>query len=85
MFNGLLWKQGKEHTLLFLLYVYLQVSRLKLPYCAENVCIEMDNEGTHLYAIGSRSHISFVDERLSDRLVSSVKSLDKDAGKTTPL
>jgi len=45
----------------------------------------MDNEGTHLYAIGSRSHISFVDERLSDRLVSSVKSLDKDAGKITPL
>ena len=65
------------------LYVHtlVQVSRLKLPYCAENVCIEMDNEGTHLYAIGSRSHISLVDERLSDRLVSSVKSLDRDAGK----
>ena len=58
----------------------VQVSRVKMPYCAENVCIELDNESTHLYAIGSRSHISFVDDRLSDK-VTSVRSLDKDCGK----
>ena len=58
----------------------VQVSKVKMPYCAENVCIELDNESTHLYAIGSRSHISFVDDRLSDK-VTSVRSLDKDCGK----
>ena len=51
-----------------------------MAYCAENVCVELDNENTHLYAIGSRSHISFVDDRLSDK-VTSVRSLDKDCGK----
>ena len=51
-----------------------------MAYCSENVCVELDNENTHLYAIGSRSHISFVDDRLSDK-VTSVRSLDKDCGK----
>ena len=69
-----------EWMIVGLFFHTVQISRVKMAYCAENVCVELDNENTHLYAIGSRSHISFVDDRLSDK-VTSVRSLDKDCGK----
>lgn len=54
---------------------------MTLPYCGENVCVEVDSDGTHLYAAGSRSHIVLIDSREpSPKIARSVKSLDNDCG-----
>ena len=62
-------------------YVFsVQTSRLDLPYCAENVCMELDEDSSHLYAAGSRSHVTFIDGRLTNKAAGSVRSPDKDSG-----
>ena len=54
---------------------------MALPYCAENVCVQVDSDGTKLYAVGSRSHVTFVDPRESStRVAGTLKSLDRDCG-----
>lgn len=59
----------------------MQVSRVSLPYCAENVCLEVDADGTQLYAVGSRSHVTFIDPRQSStHIANSIRSPDKDCG-----
>ena len=55
-----------------------------MPYCAENVCIEVDCSN-NMYAIGSRSHVSFVDGRIANKTVGSIKSKDKECGEYTML
>lgn len=43
--------------------------------------MEVDSDGTQLYAVGSRSHVTFVDPRQpSTHIAGSVKSVDKDCG-----
>ncbi len=62
--------------------MFQQVSKTTLPYCAENVCVQADSEGTQLYAVGSRSHVTFVDPRQSPPhcIAGSVKSVDRECG-----
>ncbi|XP_071492770.1 DDB1- and CUL4-associated factor 12-A-like [Diadema antillarum] len=50
----------------------------RLPYCEENVCIALDDD-LSLYAVGSQSHVSFLDAR-SGRHVVSVHSREKGSG-----
>lgn len=61
----------------------MQTMRAELPCCVENVCIETDPESSHLYAVGSRSHVMLIDGREDGKRmhVDSIKSLDKDCGK----
>ena len=55
-----------------------------MPYCVENVCMEADDTwNAHLYAVGSRSHVTLIDGRLPYRPASSFKSLDRDCGSLT--
>ena len=43
--------------------------------------MQVDSEGTQLYAVGSRSHVTFIDPRQSStHIAGSVKSVDKDCG-----
>jgi len=56
-----------------------QIYRYSLPFSAENVCIEAD-EKLGLYAVGSRSHITFLDSRVDTKSVCSIHSKDKDSG-----
>ena len=51
-----------------------------MPFCAENVCLEFDEESGHMYGVGSRSHVTFLDDRVPDATVGSLKSLDTDCG-----
>ena len=52
-----------------------------MPYCVENVCMEADDTwNAHLYAVGSRSHVTLIDGRQLYRPASSFKSLDRDCG-----
>ena len=53
---------------------------MELPYCAENVCMEVAPE-FNLFAVGSRSHISFIDGRMANRAIGSIRSWNKDCGK----
>ena len=58
-----------------------QVSKVQLPYSAENVCLEVEPEiGTQLYAVGSRSHVTFIDGRHPHKPAGFLKSPDKDCG-----
>ena len=61
--------------------VILQTSKKPMPHGAENVCMEVDWESSQLYAIGSRSHVTFIDRRQDSREINSIKSLDSDCGK----
>ena len=46
------------------------------------MCLEVDNENTQLYAVGSRSNISFIDGRApNNQLTGNVGSPDKECGK----
>lgn len=59
----------------------MQITKATLPHCAENVCVQVDSDGTQLYAVGSRSHVTFIDPRQSPtHTAGSVRSLDKDCG-----
>ncbi len=53
-----------------------------MPFCAENVCLEVDNNDTGLYAVGSRSHVTMIDSRTASSQVSTItiRSPDKDCG-----
>ena len=52
-----------------------------MPYCVENVCMEADDTwNAHLYAVGSRSHVTLIDGRQPYRAAGSLKSLDRDCG-----
>lgn len=53
-----------------------------MPFCAENVCLEVDDSGTGLYAVGSRSHVTLIDSRLasSQPPPTAFRSPDKDCG-----
>ena len=51
-----------------------------MPFCAENVCMEFDEESGHMYGVGSRSHVTFLDDRVPASTVGSLKSLDPDCG-----
>ena len=43
--------------------------------------MEVDSDGTGLYAVGSRSHVTFIDAREpSTHIAGSVKSVDNDSG-----
>lgn len=43
--------------------------------------MQVDSNGTQLYAVGSRSHVTFIDPRQpSTQIAGSVKSVDKDCG-----
>ena len=57
------------------------MSHIILPYCAENVCIQVDSEGTLLYAVGSRSHVTLLDPREShDRIAWNLAIPDTNCG-----
>ena len=43
--------------------------------------MELDTDNGHLYAVGSRSHVTFVDSRVASSTVGSLKSIDTDCGK----
>ncbi len=60
----------------------MQVNHYQMPYCAENVCLEVDDGDTGLYAVGSRSHITLLDSRTASSQVSTfaIRSPDKDCG-----
>lgn len=60
--------------------VVTQIYKYPLPFSAENVCVEVD-EKIGLYAVGSRSHITFVDSRVEAKSISSIHSKDKDSGR----
>lgn len=62
------------------LYTFLQKTDIDMPFCAENVCIEFDNQSGHMYGVGSRSHVTFLDDRVPASTVGSLKSLDPDCG-----
>lgn len=63
------------------IYTFQQVGRTEMPYCVENVCMEADNMwNIHLYAVGSRSHVTLIDGRQPCRAASSFQSLDRDCG-----
>ena len=53
---------------------------MELPFCAENVCLELDDNSSHMYGVGSRSHVTFLDDRVPAASVGSLKSLDTDCG-----
>ena len=57
----------------------IDICSLDLPYFAENVCLELQQQ-YNLYAVGSRSHVSFIDGRLANQTVGSVQSKDRDCG-----
>lgn len=62
-------------------FVFQQVSKVQLPYSAENVCLEVEPEiGTQLYVVGSRSHVTFIDGRHPHKPAGFLKSPDKDCG-----
>lgn len=61
-------------------YVFQQTSKKSMPHSAENVCLEVDRENSQLYAVGSRSHVTFIDSRLDCKTTNSIKSLDSDCG-----
>ena len=50
-----------------------------LPYNLENVCLQVQPD-YNLYAVGSRSHVSFVDGRLGNQAIGSIRSKDRDCG-----
>ena len=50
-----------------------------MPYNSENVCLGVQPE-YNLYAVGSRSHISFIDGRINKHSIGSIRSRDKDCG-----
>ena len=52
-----------------------------MPHSAENVCLEVDRESSQLYAVGSRSHVTFIDSRVDSKPTNSIKSLDSDCGR----
>ena len=51
-----------------------------MPYCSENVCLELHPD-YNLYAIGSRSHVSLIDGRLTNEFINYIRSRDPDSGK----
>ncbi len=58
-----------------------QVNNYQMPFCAENVCLEVDDYGTGLYAVGSRSHVTLIDSRVaSSQPPTAFRSPDKDCG-----
>ena len=57
-----------------------QVCKYPLPYSAENVCVEVDDK-IGLYAVGSRSHVTFIDSRMDAKSITSINSKDKDSGR----
>jgi len=58
-----------------------QINNYPLPFCAENVCLEVDSGGTGLYAAGSRSHVTLLDGRASgNQSPTAIRSPDKDCG-----
>ena len=72
-------------TLIHCTYTHLnqhmkQTVQVEMPFCAENVCVELDADNGHMYGIGSRSHVTFLDDRISGSTVGSLKSLDADCG-----
>jgi WD repeat-containing protein 40A len=50
-----------------------------MPYSSENVCLELQKE-YNIYAIGSRSHVSFIDGRLANQAIGVIKSKDRECG-----
>ena len=62
------------------MYLCTQTAQVEMPFCAENVCLELDADNGHMYGIGSRSHVTFLDDRISGSTVGSLKSLDTDCG-----
>lgn len=57
----------------------IEICSLEMPYFAENVCLELQQK-YNLYAVGSRSHVSFIDGRLTNQTVGSIQSRDRDCG-----
>ena len=68
------------YTLKVLNIFFLQIYKYSLPFSAENVCVEVD-EKIGLYAVGSRSHVTFIDSRMEAKSISSIHSKDKDSGR----
>jgi WD repeat-containing protein 40A len=62
------------------LFTFLQTAQVELPFCAENVCLEFDDNSGHMFGVGSRSHVTFLDDRVPAATVGSLKSLDIDCG-----
>lgn len=65
-----LWKA--DHNL-------LKVLSTKLPYCRENVCLAYGQEWS-VYAVGSQSHVTFLDPRQPQSNVKSVCSREQGSG-----
>ena len=57
-----------------------QTVEVEMPFCAENVCMEFDRQSGHMYGVGSRSHVTFLDDRVPASTVGSLKSLDPECG-----
>ena len=60
--------------------LFYQIQQFEMPFCAENVCLEVDGDNGHLFGVGSRSHVTFIDDRVPSTTVGSLKSLDTDCG-----
>ena len=50
-----------------------------MPYISENVCLGVQ-PAHNLYAVGSRSHVSFIDGRIDNITIGSIRSRDGDCG-----
>ncbi|XP_041465046.1 DDB1- and CUL4-associated factor 12-like [Lytechinus variegatus] len=57
---------------------FRKVHSRRLPYCEENVCIALSQDHS-LYAVGSQSHVTFLDSR-NGRCVASVHSKERGSG-----
>lgn len=53
---------------------------MDLPYQQENICLSLEPANS-LYAVGSLSHVTLLDGRCPSKLLYTVESIDKDAGK----
>lgn len=67
-----------QHCVRLFFYCICQSCSVKLPFYQENVCLALEKEYS-LYAVGSQSHICFLDSRTT-KPVGSVCSKDEGAG-----
>jgi WD repeat-containing protein 40A len=58
---------------------FTELCSVDMPYSSENVCLELQKE-YNIYAIGSRSHVSFIDGRLANQAIGVIKSKDRECG-----
>lgn len=58
---------------------FCQLLSTKLPHCKENVCLAYGQDWS-VYAVGSQSHVSFLDPRQPAHTIKSVSSRERGSG-----